>query len=451
MTSSGNCSTDIPASADIVVIGGGPAGSTAANVLANQGYDVVLFDKAHHPRNTVGESVLPHVWKYIENAGANDDIERAGFIVKTGGTGIWRGVIRQTTLADFGFTRPSLHVERDEFDNILLRAAGRRGVRIFEGVSARKVDLGGEKKGVAWSHRESDTDGSIACRYIIDASGQAAVIANQLGIREFDKDLRFMSVWGYYKNSDYVAQGGLICPWEKRREIPPTTIQLGSGDWGWCWHIVQKEFTSVGLVMSQAQAAEFKASREPLEARFDRACRELPIIGGLLENATIIEGSTRAIRDFAYRPAQLAGDGWFLAGDAAAFVDPINSAGVITACYAGSTAAWAVGSSLRKPARQEYFTKIFSTLVRQRLTLFRISALPEGVNSYPADYEIALAASRLDSVNEQELLFVQASLTDRKKNLVPLQELDPRLGYVTSEKFRVVPELTRLSAATAAR
>jgi flavin-dependent dehydrogenase len=435
----------IPARADVVVIGGGPAGSTAANMLASNGYDVVLLDKSRHPRLVVGESILPHVWKYIEHAGAIDDIDRIGFIRKSGGTGIWRGVIRQMRLGDFGFTRPSLHVEREEFDEALLRAAERRGARVFDGVAARNVGLEGISKRVTWHHREGGESGEIECRYIVDASGQAAVIANQLGIREFDKDLRFMSVWGYYDNSSYIAQGGVICPWEKRREIPPTTIQQGIGDWGWCWHIVQKEHTSVGLVLSRKQAAEFKSSGEPVEVRLDKEVRKLPIIGDLLENATLAENSVYAIRDFAYRPSQLAGDGWFLAGDAAAFVDPINSAGVVTAFYAGFSAAWAIDFSLKQERRRDYYRRIFSELVRQRLTLFRVSALPEGVNTYPEDNAVALRAAQLDSILEQELLFAQCNLTDRKGNLDALLEIDPRLQYRESSRFRVVKELTPLS------
>src|SRR5437773_8278216 len=129
----------IPAKADVVVIGGGPAGSTAANLLAQKGYEVVLLDKARHPRLTVGESVLPHVWKYIDAVGATEDIEQARFIQKSGGTGFWGGVIRQMTIASgFGFRQPSLHVERDEFDEILLRVAQRRRVQVFEEVGARQ-------------------------------------------------------------------------------------------------------------------------------------------------------------------------------------------------------------------------------------------------------------------------------------------------------------------------
>ena len=434
----------IPARADVVVIGGGPAGSIAANLLAQKGYDVVLLDKVRHPRNTVGESVLPHMWKYIEAAGATDDIKRAGFITKSGGTAMWSGVIRQMSLKQFGFSGPSMHVERDEFDEILLRVAQRQGVQAFEEVVVREVSVGGEEKAVSYVDRPSGEEGRIACRFIVDASGQGAVIANQFGFREFDRDLRFMSVWGYYDNSSYIAQGGLICPWGKRREIAPTTLQLGSGDWGWCWHITQKEHTSVGLVLAPSQAAEFKASGESLEERFDKACRKLPIVSRLLEESSLLPGSVSAIRDFAYRPAQLAADGWCLAGDAAAFVDPINSAGVITAGFTGSASAWLADACMTTPAKSEHFTRVFSELVRRRLSLFRISALPVGHNTYPEDIAYALKCAQFDSSLEQELLLAQTKLTDRSENLAVLAAMDSRLEYGESSRYEEVQELVLL-------
>lgn len=438
----------VPATADVVVIGGGPAGSTAANMLAQKGYEVVLLEKVRHPRLTVGESVLPHVWNYLDLVGATKEIEAANFIQKSGGTAVWQGVIRQLAIKDFGFTRPSLHVERDEFDQILLRTAERRGVRVFEEVSVRSVQLDEAERGVAYTDRRGGghEEGRIRCRYLLDASGQAAVIANQLGIREFDNDLRFTSYWGYYDNSAYVAQDGLICPWEMRRQVKPTTVQLGIGDWGWCWHIVQKEHTSVGLVLAPSQTAEFKAGASVLEQRFDLACRRLPIVGDLLRPATLVGGSVLAIRDFAYRPVKLAGDGWFLAGDAAAFVDPINSAGVITACYMGYGAASAIDGCLRKPDREAFFAGVFSTLARQRLALFRLSALPVGLNSYPEDVPIALKAAQLERASEQELLLGQTILTDRRENLAPLYALDNRLRYVDTSKYRQVAELMPVGA-----
>jgi len=216
-------------------------------------------------------------------------------------------------------------------------------------------------------------------------------------------------------------------------------MQMGTGgadEWGWLWHIVQKEHTSVGLVLSPAQGAEFKALGATLEERLDRACRRLPIVSELLAPARLIPGSGLAIRDFAYRPVKLAGEGWFLAGDAAAFVDPINSAGVVTAFYTGFAAASAVDQSLRKPERRAYFASVFAELARQRLALFRLSALPAGHNSYPEDIPVALKAAQLDRHGEQELLLTQTILTDRRENLAPLYALDRGLKYHDTAQFR---------------
>jgi flavin-dependent dehydrogenase len=420
--------------------------SSTRPLLAHKGYDVVLLDKTTHPRLTVGESLLPHFWKYLDALGATEDIQDAAFIRKSGGTAIWRGHVRQMRLMDFGYTRPPLHVERGEFDHILLKAAERRGAKVFERVVARKIgSISATERSVMYGDLDAEEEGEIRCRFIVDGSGQSGVVANQLGFREFDRDLRFMSVWGYFEGGDYAAQGGLICPFEKRREIPPTTVQEGIGDWGWCWHITQKESTSVGLILPPSQQAEFKASGVNLEERFVEGCRRVPVVGELLREATLVPDSLYAIRDFAYHPTQLAGEGWYLVGDAAAFVDPINSAGMLTALYTGSAAAHCVDASLRRVTRSDYYARVYSTLTRQRLTLFRLSALPEGHNSYPEDYPIALEAARLDSAVEQELLMVQTRLTDRAANLMPLLEMDPQLAYRTSTKLTENVQLKRLN------
>ncbi len=111
---------DIPPRCDVVVIGGGPAGSIAATLLAQKGYEVVLFERERHPRYRVGESLIPHFWKYCDMVGVSEKILADGFIQKAGGTTIWGGVVRQMGFKDFGYGRPALHVERDRLDQILL-------------------------------------------------------------------------------------------------------------------------------------------------------------------------------------------------------------------------------------------------------------------------------------------------------------------------------------------
>src|SRR5688500_16372139 len=132
---------DVPSRCDVVVIGGGPGGSTAATLLGQSGYDVVLLEKAKHPRYNVGESLIPHFWKYCELTGADEQVEADGFIAKAGGTVVWDGVIRQMRFRDFGYARPALHVERDRFDKILLDYARAQGASVFEEVAVTGATL----------------------------------------------------------------------------------------------------------------------------------------------------------------------------------------------------------------------------------------------------------------------------------------------------------------------
>src|ERR1700722_2702884 len=129
----------LPGKVDVLVVGGGPAGSTAAGQLAQLGYDVVLIDKQQHPRETVGESILPSAWKYFDLLGVTPAVEQCGFVRKAGGIVAWGDQITQISFSDFAYDRPGLHVERAEMDHVLLQHARSRGVRVFEGYRAGTV------------------------------------------------------------------------------------------------------------------------------------------------------------------------------------------------------------------------------------------------------------------------------------------------------------------------
>lgn len=430
----------IPKSCDVVVIGGGPAGSSAATLLSQKGYDVVLFDKEKHPRYRVGESIIPHFWRYCDLVGASDQMEAEGFVHKAGGTVAWEGTIRQVALRDFGHVRPALHVERDRFDQILLESSRAHGTQVFEEVGVLRACLD-EAKGISVTYRAADEDvsGQIGCRFVVDASGQNAVIARQLGIRVIDEDIRFMSIWGYFDDSMYVGGDGRAHPFENVRTIAPTTFVASLGGWGWAWHIPLRKTTSVGLVIPIEMMRAVKNTERGLEDYFLRTCHTVPHLSRLLENARYCESSLRVIRDYSYRPTQLAGPGFFLIGDAAAFVDPIFSVGVVIGMYSAYIAAWAVDRALQHRSRTDESQAIFASQLGGRLEVARALALP----CYNGDQVVSDQAKsyvQSESALEQELLCVVSSLTTRSQNYLNLAT-DKDGRAVTSDRFRVLESI----------
>lgn len=433
--------TMIPQRCDVVVIGGGPAGSIAATLLAQKGYDVLLFDRDRHPRYRVGESLIPHFWKYTDMVGASEKILADGFIQKAGGTTIWKGVVRQMAFRDFGYGRPALHVERDRFDHLLLEHAKTQGVGVFEEVAVLRAELG-EQPGVVYRRAGENFTGETRCRFVVDASGQNAVLGKQLGIRTVDEQFRFMSIWGYFDDSRYIGLDGKGYAFERLRDIPPTTFVSsldGQGDWGWAWHIPLRESTSVGLVVPSEQMRSIKGERA-LESFFLRTCGELPYLRRLLEGARYREGGLRVIRDYSYRTTQLAGPGFFLVGDAAAFVDPIFSVGVVLGMYSGYLAAWAIDRSLRNPAAGPRNQAIFAGQLRGRIEVSRSLALPRygfGGNAS----ERARAVVNFESALEQELMYVVSTMTTRNENVLEMIERKDG-SRITSERFQTLPSIT---------
>lgn len=401
---------------DVVVIGAGPAGCVAAGVLAKEGIAVTLLEKAKYPRPNVGESLIPHFWKYADLIGATKAIEAEGFIRKGGGLAMWGGVMRQLRLSDFGHKRAPLHVERDVFDNILLGAARDRGTTAHEGVTVLSVDPYGDPATVRYRTADGE-EGTIAARYVVDASGQGAVVSRQLGIRQFDPHLRFMSLWGYYVGGRYMTIDGEVRPFEDRRVAPPATVTATLGNWGWVWHIVMRDSVSIGVILPLDRMKELKLAGEAsTEERFQRIVANSPIVGRLMEGAEFL-GTVHAIKDYAYMPTQLAVGRCYLTGDAAAFVDPINTAGVVFAMYSGFLSATSISGSLHNAADEERFRNMYSKLYGDRLSLFRILALPADSPGIADAVEKAAAAVASLSQQEQALMLGQATLTSRPNGI----------------------------------
>jgi flavin-dependent dehydrogenase len=403
------------AKADVLVVGGGPAGSTAAFRLARQGYDVLLIDKAQHPRETVGESVLPSAWKYFDLLGVSKDIETQGFVRKAGGVVVWGEDITEISFRDFAYERPGLHVERADLDFLLLQNARHAGARVCEGLRAERftqADDGTVDVVIA------DSNGSrfpLSCRILIDASGQSSFVARQQGGRKLDQDFRFVSIWGYFVDSKYVSSGGIVRPFKDIPNHSPMTFVSRLLDWGWAWHIPMRQVTSVGINIPVDQYRADVARHASTEEYFLHVCMSTKYLAELLSGARLTNGSVRVLRDYSYLPDSVAGPGYFVVGDAAGFVDPIFSIGVVMALYSGHLAAWAIERSLQKRSHAETSRRLFEQQIRGRYELARAMALP-GIPSEAS--APAQTYFNFFSQSEKELMWSAASMTTRSDNIV---------------------------------
>ena len=435
----------IPKSCDVVIIGGGPAGSLAGTYLSQKGYDVVLLEKQKHPRPHVGENIIPHFWKYCDLANVSDRIAKEGFIEKAGGTVAWKGKIRQMSFKDFGYTRPAYHAERDRFDFILLSNARDVGVNVFERTTVQTVSLS-EKAGdsQAVQYRTADKQsGSIRCKFVVDASGQASVIGRQLGTRSVDQDFRFLSMWGYFDDAKYIGADSKIYGFEKLSEVAPSTFVSSiqeTNDQGWCWHIPLRKHTSVGLIMPLEYIKNHRAQDEPLEEYFVKTCHKVPVLRDLLEPATYCEGSFAKIQDYSSRSSQLAGPGFFQIGDSAGFIDPIFSVGVVLGMYSAYIAAWAIDRCIQNPEATERTQAIFTDQMESRLEVSRSLALPQYSTNLDVS-ELAKKAVQFERSMEQELMDVVSKMTTRSENYQNLVDTETG-GVITSERYRVLESIS---------
>lgn len=436
----------VPAIADVVVIGGGPAGSSTAALLAKDGFNVVLLEKAKHPRNTVGESVIPHFWKFADKIGFTEKLEANGFLGKAGAITVWKGKIHQFSFKEFGYDRAALHVERDVFDNLLLRHAESCGALVFEESPVTSVDFSDPSTPkVQYNDRRGGASsvGEITCKYVIDASGHSVVLAKQFGTRVIvgRGQQEYMALWGYYDNARYVSADGRSHSAETLRDIKPVTFVVSYED-GWAWHIVLRENTSIGLVINTNR---IKGMKKPqYEAYFRQTVESTPHLRELLRSAKFKEGSIRFMHDYSYYLKQVCGPGWLCIGDAGGFVDPIFSHGLQAALYNATIASIVVKGSLDNPLRAEDYRKLFDMRLRQYYGFSRSLALGD----FGGDgVDPALVKSLMKQMPpiELELMLVASCLSDRSDNFRNIAREAGVLGKFgdgfTSERYRYLPEL----------
>jgi flavin-dependent dehydrogenase len=330
---------------DVAVIGGGPGGSTAAALLAQAGRDVVLFERERFPRFHIGESLLPHNMRLFERLGIVGAL-RERFIEKWGvefvsSDGRLNRLFHFDEAIDPRYPM-CFQVPRAEFDRLLLERAAECGAGVREGApvkSARQEadgtwrlevaqDVGGAPEATASrvvpGPREAIAAREVRARFLIDASGRDGVLARQRGLRDMDPGARRAAVFAHYRG---------VTRREGRDAGNIVIIMMRDG---WFWVIpFAGGRTSVGVV---AEGGRIKEQALPAEATLERAIERCPAARALMARAERAS-PVYATSDWTYGARRIAGDGYFLVGDAAAFIDPVFSTGVLLAMSSGEMAA----------------------------------------------------------------------------------------------------------------
>ena len=343
---------------DVLVIGGGPAGSTVSALLADHGYDVVMLEKARHPRFHIGESLLPMNMPLFDRLGVRKEIEAIG-ITKYGAEFVspWHDHTSHFFFAeamDKSFPY-AVHVRRSEFDEVLFRHAAKRGARTFEGNRVTQVDMkagkGDDERVLVKVQTDDGNEIEWRPRFVIDASGRDTVLANQFGVKRRSREHASAALFGHFTNA--VRQPG-------RNE---GNISLFWFDHGWFWFIPLLDgTTSVGAVASPTY---FKQRKSDPSTFLMETIALAPKLAARLKDANMIEPAT-ATGNYAYNSSCCRGDRFIMIGDAFAFVDPMFSSGVLLAMNSAFEGATAVDLWLRgeKVMAEKAFRRFEQVMVR---------------------------------------------------------------------------------------
>jgi flavin-dependent dehydrogenase len=334
------------------VVGGGPAGSTVAALLARKGLSVTLVERDRHPRFHIGESLLPMNMPIVERLGLSEELRAIG--VRKLGADFPADNERGYNVFSFDRclnpTWPfAYQVKREEFDLMLFRHAARSGARTFEGAQAGRVNL--DKDGATVEITVDGVTHSHRTRYLIDASGRDTLLGGQMRLKRRNPAHQSAALFAHFHNV------------VRRPGEHAGNVSVYRFDHGWIWMIPLRDgCMSVGAVCSPDYLKQRgSGSREDF---LMRTLKGLPDVAKRMEKA-VIAGNLHATGNYSYSCSRISGPRWLMVGDAYAFVDPIFSTGVYLAMHSAELAADVVEQVLREPERERALQRQYMRNVRK--------------------------------------------------------------------------------------
>ena len=321
---------------DTIVIGGGPAGSTVATLVAEQGHRVLLLERTTTPQFKIGESLIPATYWTFKRLGMLEKLRASHFPQKysvqfysRSGKASNPFYFFQTNPHDSAVT---WQVLRSEFDQMLLDNAKEKGVEIRRGIGVREVLFEGDTATGVVTQNVDGTRETLNATVIVDSTGQRSLIGRQLNLNTTEPNLKMASLFTHYEGGhrdEGINEGATLILHTEEKDswfwsIPLPYNRTSIGVVGELDYLLQNRRDTDGKLNTQKIFTEELAKCAPLQQRLEGANQLFPI---------------QSTKDFSYRASRIAGNNWVLVGDAFGFLDPVYSTGLFLALKSGEMAA----------------------------------------------------------------------------------------------------------------